>query len=178
MKFPTIGKRTIDYKNPYMNIFKQVILYDDGRKKDYFVVDRKNDFSVVIPIFSDQTVMLVGQYRIPIEKYSWEYPMGTVNKKTPLQVAKQELKEETGLTARKWKKVGESFIAPGYCKQKFHIFIATELTEGNSQPEPFEDLTSKRVKLTDVKKMIRNGKIEDGPTIVADYFLHEYLNTI
>lgn len=178
MKSPKIVKRTLDYKNPFMNIFREEVLFEDGRKKDHFVVDRKNDFSVVIPIFSDQTVMLVGQYRIPIETYSWEYPMGTVNNKKPLQVAKQELKEETGLTAKKWKKIGESFVAPGYCKQKFHIFIATDLSEGIPEPEPFEMLTSKRVKLLDVKKMIRNGKIKDGPTIVADYFLHEYVNSL
>lgn len=178
MNVPKVVKRKVDYKNPFMKIFKQEILFGDGRRKDYYVVDRNNDFSVVIPVFSDQTVMLVGQYRIPIEKYSWEYPMGTVKNKTPLEVAKQELKEETGLTAKKWKKIGESVVAPGYCNQKFFIFIATELTEGEPEPEPFEMLTSKRIGLTDVKKMIRNGKIKDGPTIVADYFLHEYLEKL
>lgn len=175
MKFPKRVSRHIDYKNPFLKVFRQEMLYPDGQKKDYFVVDRKNDFSIIIPIFPDQTVMLVGQYRIPIEQYTWEYPMGTVYKKSPLEVAKQELREETGITAKKWKKVGESFLAPGYSNQKFHIYVATELTLGEAHPEDDEDLTLKQIPLVDVKKMIRNGKIKDGPTIVADYYLHEFL---
>lgn len=177
-KYPRVFSEKIVHQNPYMNILCQRLHYSDGRERDYFVLDRKNDFSIVIPLFDDMTTVLVGQYRVPIRQFSWEYTMGTVDGKSPLDVAKQELREETGYRAGRFIKVGEFFVAPGYAKQKANVYIAKQLTSGEPSPEPFEDLTTKVVPLANVTEMIHNGTIKDGPTITAHTFVLAYLETL
>lgn len=152
--------------------------YPDGRERDYFVLDRKNDFSIVIPLFDDNSTFLVGQYRVPIRLFSWEFAMGTVDGKNPLEVAIQELQEETGLVAEEFIQIGEFYVAPGYAKQKAHVFVAKTLTQGDSSPEPFEDLSLKKVPIEAVTDMIKNGTIKDGPTIVANSFVSDYLRSL
>ena len=173
--YPKIIKTTVDYKNPRMKILKSEAIFPDKRIKEYFVLDRYGDFSVVIPLFPDLSTMLVGQYRLPVDAYSWEFPMGSVKGKSPLQMAKQELREETGIRAKKFRKLGEFYVAPGYSNQKVHIYIATGLSRGEPDPEPFEILEVKKVPLEDVKTMIKDGTIKDGPTILANSALERYL---
>lgn len=172
MTSPKVLKKSTAYKNSRLRILKYKTEFPNKKIKDFFVLDRYSDFSVVVPIFPDMTTVLVGQYRVPVESFSWEYPMGSVRGKTPLETAKQELKEETGISARKYKKMGEFFVAPGFSNQRMHVFIATYLTEGDPKPEPFEFLQTKKVKLSEVKTMIKNGTIKDGPTVLANSFLN------
>jgi len=177
-KHPRTISKHLDYENPYMKVHTYVTSYPDGRKRDYFVLDRRGDFSIVIPFFEDGSTLLVGQYRVPIQSYSWEFPMGTVYNKTPLQIAKQELREETGLTGRSFIKIGTFRVSPGHSMQSSHVFVVKNLTQGNPDPEPFEILSLKRVKVNEVKTMIKNGTIKDGPTIVANSFLENYLTSL
>jgi 8-oxo-dGTP pyrophosphatase MutT (NUDIX family) len=165
----------IDYESPPMNIVKYDIEDTKGKIRPYWILDRKNDFSIIIPVFPDNSTYLVGQYRVPIRGYSWEFSMGTVNNASPEKAARQELKEETGLTAKSWKKIGEFYLAPGICSQKGHVFIAEGLIEGEASPEEDEDLITKKVSLDKVKGMIKNQEIKDGPTIISWQLLQLYL---
>jgi ADP-ribose pyrophosphatase len=163
----------LEYKNPFMHVYREEVIRPTGIQKPYWVLDRGGDFSIIIPIFPDDTTILVGQYRVPTRTYLWEFSMGMVEGATPLKTAKQELCEETGYRAKKWQKIGKFYLAPGFSGQKSHVFIATELSEGESQPEEDEFIDVKRVSLTAVKKMIRVGKIIDGPTIIAFHLLEQ-----
>lgn len=158
-----------------MRVYKYKTVFPDSKIKDYFVLDRYSPFSVVVPLFDDQTTILVGQYRVPVEAYSWEYPMGSVRSKPPLATAKQELKEETGFTAKKYIKLGEYYLAPGFSNQIMHVFLGLGLTAGTPDPEPYEYLTTQKVKLETVKNMIEDGTIKDGPTVLANSLVAEYL---
>lgn len=164
-----------DYKNPFFKIVKHDVVRPNGVKEPYWTVSRNSDFSIIIPIFPDNSTMLVGQFRIPVGEYSWEFPMGQVLGKNPIDTAKQELKEETGISAKKWKLIGHYFLAPGHHEQQVDVYIAKNLTIGISEPEENEFLETKKVKISDVGKMIKDGKIKDGPTIVAYHFLESFL---
>lgn len=165
----------IDYENPYMKIRKDRVVLPDRREKNYYILER-GDFAVSIPLTSNNKTYLVGQHRYPIKKFSLEFPMGYVPDKNPLDIARIELKQETGLKAKVWEKIGSAHLAPGHNWQAFHIFVAKNLIKG--EPEFEEDEFIKIRPDVDIKKvreMILNGKITDGPTIVAYHFLEEYL---
>lgn len=161
----------LEYENPFMQIYRQEVVRPDGNKKPYWVLDRKGDFSVIIPIFPDNTTVLVGQYRVPTKRYLWEFPMGMVKGATPLATAKEELRQETGLRARKWEKLGYFYISPGFSGQRSFIYVARDIREGKNEPEDDEYIAVKRVSLKKVQQMIQDEKIVDAPTIIAFYFL-------
>jgi ADP-ribose pyrophosphatase len=164
----------LEHENPYYSVHKYEVKYPKGFISPYWIVE-KSDFSVVIPLFSDKTTLLVGQYRIPGDFYSWEFPMGTVKGSEPIDNAKQELEEETGYRSEKWQAIGSYFIGPGTTNVKANIFIAEDLHEGVSHQENTEILHIKHVALSEVKKSIEIGLILDGPTIVAYHYLESYL---
>lgn len=164
-----------EYENPYFKILKHELKRPNGKIKPYWTVSRFEDFSVVIPIFPENRTILVGQYRPPVGQYSWEFPMGQVIGKNPLEMAKQELIEETGIRAQKWQKIGHFWLAPGHHEQEVHVYIARNLTEGKSDPGETEVLKIKKLKISEIGKMIESGKIKDGPTIAAFHLVEKYL---
>jgi 8-oxo-dGTP pyrophosphatase MutT (NUDIX family) len=166
----------IEYENPYFEVRKDRVIVPDGREKDYFIVEKGRIFSIAIPLTADNKTYLVGQYRPAPRVYSLEFPMGYANGKDALGMAKTELKEETGLTAKNWEEIGKFHLAPGHTGQIGYIFVASGLIKGEPEFEENEFIDIKsNVKILDIERMIISGKITDGPTIVAYYFLREYL---
>ena len=166
-----ILSQKVDYENPFMRVLKYDVVRSNGLRKPYYVLDRKTDFSIIIPLEENNTTYLVGQYRFPVDYFSWEFPMGAVVGKTPLQMAKQELKEETGLTAKTWKLLGWFHAANGHTNQKGFVFLARDLKEGEPHPEEGEIVTSKKVSLKKVGSLIKKGVIKDAQTIAAYHLL-------
>lgn len=168
----------VEYKNPFFKVINYKLKRPNGVVKPFWSISRFTDFSVVIPLFPDKETMLVGQYRVTVRSYSWEFPMGQVRGKNPLQTAKQELLEETGITGKDWKKIGHSFLGPGHHEQEVDFYVVEDLILGESQPEENEFITTKRIKVSEVGEMIKKSKIKDGPTIVAYHYLEQYLNSL
>jgi ADP-ribose pyrophosphatase len=167
----------LEHKNPYYSIFKEEIQYPDGKVKPYWV-QNKDDFSIIIPLFPDKTTLLIGQYRLPADFYSWEFPMGSTNGRDPLENAKKEFTEEAGYSANTWKHLGSYFHAPGRAPTTTSIFLAEDLTKGEAHPEESEFLAMKQLPLEEVGNLITSGTILDGPTIVAYHFIEDYLKHI
>ena len=162
----TLDSKVI-HDNPFMKVWKYDVERPDGSRASYYVLDRKSPFSIIIPCTEDGSTYLVGQYRFASRYFSWEFPMGSVIGKTPLEMAKQELWEETGMTATIWKEIGSFFVGHGHTNQVAYIYTAHGLTQGKKQPEAGEFLTTKKVLIDEVGKRIAQGKILDGPTIAA-----------
>lgn len=171
-----IGEKKEEYRNPFFEIVSHDVVRPDGTHGKYYVLEKGGPFSIIIPRFTDGTTLLVGQYRVPIRQYSWEFPMGMVLGKLPLEIAKQELTEETGYTAKKWKEIGHFFAAPGHTSSHAFVFTAEELTEGIASPEAGEFFEMKRVSFEEIETFIKNQTIIDGPTICSYYlFKHRTL---
>lgn len=174
-------KKTKEYQNPYMEIYKHQIIRSDGKKRLYYVLERGiagNWFAIIIALTSNKETFLVEQFRYPVGVYSWEFPMGHAPGKDFLQVAKKELQEETGIRAREWKKIGFFHTVPGHSSEKAAVYLALDLTFGKSNPSETELLKVRKVKLNRIAEMIKKGEILDGPTIVAYYYLQSYLKKI
>lgn len=113
------------YENKWMKVREDAVEFPNGNNGVFGVVE-KPDFAMVIP-FDDDGFHLVKQYRYPVGKSFWEFPQGSYEEKPdvdPAELAKGELKEETGLIAKKIKEIGYFYEAYGYCNQAFHIFFS------------------------------------------------------
>ncbi len=124
--------------------------------------------AVIIPVFADETVALVKQYRHPAERYLIEVPAGTLDKGEKPEIgAARELEEELGLVAGKLEKLAEFFVSPGFCEEKMWLYLATDLTETKQNLDDDEMIEVVRVSFAEALGMITNGEIEDAKTIIA-----------
>lgn len=157
------------YENPWMRVREDRFRRRDGSSGTYGVVD-KQDFSIVIAE-QDGLLHLVEQFRYPIGRRSWEFPMGgwpAGRSGTMLELARAELQEETGLTADSWSLLGNLHEAPGFCSQGFGVYYATDLSNGAHDREDSEiDMVHQTFTRSELRSMIVDGVIVDGTTIAA-----------
>lgn len=124
--------------------------------------------AVMMPVDEKGRVLLVRQYRLPARQYLWELPAGRLDPgETPLKAAKRELEEETGLKAKKWTKLAFFYPSPGYIGESMTIFIAEELKQGEPKPMEDERIETRWFKARELDELIRDGKIEDGKTMLG-----------
>jgi ADP-ribose pyrophosphatase len=168
MTIRTISSRAV-YSNRWMTVREHQIERADGSAGIYGVVE-KPDFVLIVPVENDE-LYLVEQYRLPVAARFLEFPQGSWEMDPtadPLQVARGELREETGLWAGKMGYLGHLFVAYGMSNQGFHIFQATELTQGERKLENEEqDLVVRRLATREFERMIRAGQIKDAASIAA-----------
>ncbi|WP_234733916.1 NUDIX domain-containing protein [Tellurirhabdus bombi] len=159
---------TVAYENPWIKIRHEEVLTPSDTPGIYGVVSFKNKAVAVVPLDADGYTYLVGQYRYPLEEYSWEVPEGGSPLGTDvLDSAKRELAEETGLIATKWTKIGRIHTSNSATDEEGFIYIAEELQQGDHAPEETEQLQIKRVLLTDAINMVMNGEITDALSVCA-----------
>lgn len=124
--------------------------------------------AVIMPMDARGRVLLVRQYRLPARNYLWELPAGRIDRgETALRGAKRELKEETGLTAKRWMKLCSFYVSPGFLDERMTIFVAQELTAGNQQPMEDERIETQWFSLRQLEGMIRDGAIVDAKTMLG-----------
>ncbi|SDN95361.1 NUDIX domain-containing protein [Lentzea jiangxiensis] len=164
----SLGTRQV-YANPWMTVREDEIRRADGSNGIYGVVD-KPDFALVIPLDGER-VRLVEQFRYPLGLRRWEFPQGTAPDREdsdPLELARRELREETGLRAGRLVELGLLDVAPGMSSQRGRVFLATELTEGFHEREHEEqDMRSRWFPRAEFEAMIAQREITDAQSIAA-----------
>jgi len=124
--------------------------------------------AVILPVFADNTIALVKQYRHPAVKYLLELPAGTLNDRERPEVgAARELEEELGLVAGRMEKLSEFFISPGFLSEKMWLYLATDLRETQQRLEEDEAIEIVRVSIDRALQMITDNEIEDAKTIIG-----------
>jgi len=165
-----------------MKITSSREVYDCGlfRVTEDKAVDRKTGFrikrsvvrhagsAVMMAVDDKERILLVRQYRLPADGYLWELPAGRLDPgENPLQAAKRELQEETGYRARRWKKLVSFWVSPGYVQERMTIFLATEMTAGESSPMDDERIEARWFSRRELDRQIRTGKLQDAKTMLG-----------
>lgn len=156
------------YDNRWIRVTHHDVVTPSGTGGIYGLIHFKNRAIGIVPIDSEQHTYLVGQYRFALDAYSWEIPEGG----GPLDVdfvesAKRELQEETGLRAKRWRKLVECDLSNSVSDERAVAYLAWQLEQGDSSPEPTEELVVRRLPLTETFRMVEAGEIRDVLSVVA-----------
>lgn len=163
----TLSSREV-YRNPWMRVREDEILRSNGQKGIYGVVE-KDDAAIILPVDKGM-VWLVEQFRYTIQERALELPQGgwEMEIDSPEELARGELKEETGLDAAEMTQLGTLWIAYGFNRQKHHVFLATGLRQTEKEPDPEEhDLVVHCVPVEEFERMMLDGVIRDNCTVAA-----------
>jgi 8-oxo-dGTP pyrophosphatase MutT (NUDIX family) len=157
------------YENAWMTVHEDEVIRPDGSAGIYGYIE-KPDFALVVPLDDDRYV-LVQQYRYPIKSRSWEFPQGSWEQREwadASELARGELREETGLEARELSPLGRLFEACALSTHAFEVFLAQGLVQSTPERSPEEsDLTVASFTRDEVDTMIRDGLIRDAATVAA-----------
>lgn len=160
-----LSRKTI-YQNPWVTLYEDEVITPKKTKGIYSVVEFKNKAGAVIPIDRQGYTWLVGQYRYPLDRYSWELPMGGVEEAVLLGT-KRELREETGIEANKWSKILQFDTIQSFGKEDATVFVAQDLSFGDYEPEETEALQVRKVHIDDAIAMALKGELSDSLTLAG-----------
>lgn len=163
----TLRSKSI-YENPWIQLTEFDVINPGGGTGIYGKVHFKNRAVGVIVLDEHQNTYLVGQYRYTIDEYSWEIPEGGGPVGTdPLDGAKRELLEETGLVAQQWRLLLEMHLSNSVSDELAILYLATDLTQFQAEPEETEQLQIKKLPFEEAYQMVLDGKIKDSMSIAA-----------
>lgn len=156
------------YDNPWIRVTEYDVLNPSGGKGIYGKVHFKNLAIGVIPIDTEWHTWIVGQYRFVLDAYSWEMPEGGgpigID---PLESAKRELLEETGLVASEWQELMRLHLSNSVSDEYSILYLARGLQQETPEPEETEQLVVKRISFDELYRMVDTGVITDAMTVAA-----------
>ncbi|HEX2535624.1 MAG TPA: NUDIX hydrolase [Chitinophagaceae bacterium] len=156
------------YDNKWIGVTEFDVLNPSGRPGLYGKVHFKNVAVGIIPLDETGHTWLVGQYRFPLDQYSWEIPEGGCPPgEEPLEAARRELEEETGLQAGEWTLIQTLHLSNSVTDEFGCIYLARGLRPGKAGPEETEDLAVRRLPFDEVYRMVVEGTITDSLTVAA-----------
>ena len=164
----TIKAEKSVYENPWIQVSEFAVTNPSGKDGIYGKVHFKNIAVGVVVLDEEMHTWLVGQYRFPLQQYSWEIPEGGAPEGTdPLLTAHRELKEETGFTAQSWQHLLTMHLSNSVSDELALVYLATDLKAGEWEPEETEQLQLKRVPVQEAFAMVANGVITDAISVAA-----------
>jgi len=139
--------------------------FPNGLEHDVEIV-RHRPCVVLLPVEADGRIVLVRQYRAPIDRVTWELPAGGINDGEAAEAAAaRECEEETGRAPRSVERLGAWFPVPGYCDEEMLFFRVRELRDpapgSPHRPDEDEDITTRRVTVEEARAMVQRGEIVD-----------------
>jgi ADP-ribose pyrophosphatase len=156
------------YENPWISLTEHQVINPGGGNGIYGEVHFKNLAIGIIPLDKENNTWLVGQYRYPLKQYSWEIPEGGgLLIDDPLLSAKRELLEETGIDADEWIEIQRIHLSNSVSDELGIIYLARQLSFGESSPEESEDLIVRKLPFETVYQMVLNGEITDSLSVAA-----------
>ena len=164
----TLSSREV-YDNQWIQIEEHQVINPAGGKGIYGKIHFKNKAIGIIALDENNNTWLVGQWRYPLNEWSWEIPEGG----GPLHIdvlesAKRELKEETGIVANRWTMIQRVYLSNSVSDEECFLFLAEDLTHGESELEDTEaDMKVWKLSFDDALTMVLDGKITDSLSVMA-----------
>ena len=164
------------YEGKILNLRVDTVEIPDKKYSKREIIEHPGGVAI-IPVTDDNSIILVKQYRKAVERFLLEIPAGKLElNEEPRETAVRELKEETGLEAKKIEYISEFYTSPGFCNEKIYLFLATDLIEGEPNPDSGEFIETIKYKIEDLVKMVDRGEIIDSKTIIGINFAKKYLD--
>lgn len=158
------------YKGKIINVRKDLVSLPDGNQSTREIVEHPGAVGI-IALDNDDHILLVRQYRHPVERVILEIPAGKLDPgEEPLRCAKRELAEEVKAKAHKWLHLLTFFTTPGFSNEIMHLFLATDLTTYEEYSDPDEFLELYKLPAKDIIPAIKKGQIQDAKSIVGLLF--------
>ncbi|MBL8203193.1 MAG: NUDIX hydrolase [Blastocatellia bacterium] len=162
----TLSTRLI-YQNAWIRVREDQVIQPDGVPGIYGVVEFHGCVGV-LPIDAEGNVHLVGQFRYPLQQYSWEIPEGGCHPgEAPLEAARRELMEELGLETGHLELLGISHLSNSVSDETAYYYVATNLTQGEATPEGSEQLEHRIVPFAEALRMVLHSEITDSLSQIA-----------
>ncbi len=162
-----VSQETI-YDNPWINVTQYNVLNPAQKPGIYGKVHYKNVAIGIIPIDERGYTYLVGQYRFPLNAYSWEIPEGgSPHHEDPLEGARRELLEETGLIADEWTLIQAMHLSNSVSDEYALIYVARQLRQSVAAPEETEQLNIKHIPFEEAYQMVEQGVITDSMSVAG-----------
>lgn len=165
----TLLSSQVVYENPWMTVREDQVIRPDGQPGIYGFV-QKGAATGVVAIDDEDRVVLVGQWRYPLERYSWEVVQGGAEPgEDPLTAVQRELAEEAGLAASHWERLG-GVVQVSNCitSEEAYLYLARGLSPcAGASPDPTEVLQVVRQPFDEVLARVDSGEIEDAMTVIA-----------
>ena len=156
------------YDNPWISLTEYKVINPSGNQGIYGKVHFKGFAIGVVPLDDAMNIYLVGQYRFPLKQYSWEIPEGGgAFDVDPLDSAKRELLEETGLKATRWTELQRMHLSNSVSDELSIIYLAQDLQQFEAEPEDTEQLIIKKVPFAEAYRMVNDGEITDSMSVAA-----------
>jgi 8-oxo-dGTP pyrophosphatase MutT (NUDIX family) len=156
------------YDNNWINVTEYDVINPSGGKGIYGKVHLKNLAIGIVALDEASNIYLVGQYRFVLDQYSWEIPEGGGPlDKDPLESAKRELREETGLVAHEWTLLINLHTSNCISDEYAIVYLARQLEQHTAMPEETEQLSVRKVAFEEALKMIDKGQITDAISVAA-----------
>jgi len=167
VSWKTLSSRTV-FENPWMEVREDHVINPGGGENRYGYVHFKNRAIGILALDDDGNTWLVGQQRYTLQEYSWELPMGGAPlHEAPLEAAKRELREETGLSAERWSELMQLHTTNSITDEVGIVFIAEGLTQGQTEFEETEDLEVRKLPFDEALQLVYDGEITDAISICA-----------
>jgi ADP-ribose pyrophosphatase len=174
MKFEILGRETM-YAGRAFNVQRLSMRLPDGRVKPFDLVQH-NPSITVIPLTEDGKLLFVRQYRIGVGGPLLELPAGVLEKdEDPLEGARRELREETGMDAGDLREVGRAYLVPGYCDEYMYFYLARQLHPAPLDQDDDEFLNLEAIGLAEAFAMARRGEIADAKSLAAMFLMEKDL---
>jgi len=156
------------YETPWIAVTHHEVVDPGGKQGVYGVIHFKNLAVGVIALDEEMNTWIVGQYRYPMEAYSWEIPEGGGKRDVdPLDSAKRELREETGIVAERWTRILEMDLSNSASDEQAILFVAQGLTHHAPQPDHDEELEQRKLPFAELYEMVLRGEVRDSLTVAA-----------
>ena len=164
----TTLKEELRYETPWIAVSHHDILDPSGTQGIYGVIHFKNLAIGIVPLDDELNTWIVGQYRYPIQAYSWEIPEGGGRRDVaPIDSAKRELREEAGIVAAEWTELLRMDLSNSASDEHAIIFLARGLTFHAPQPDHDEELALRKIPFAELYDMVRRGDVRDSLTVAA-----------
>lgn len=156
------------YDNNWIKLTHYNVINPSGGKGIYGKIHFKNVAIGIVVLDEAYNTWLVGQYRFALNMYSWEIPEGggKLNEE-PVDAARRELLEETGLKAQRWEKILEMHLSNSVCDEKCNVFVATGLSQHAAMPEETEQLIIKKIPFEEAFEMVQRAEITDATAVAG-----------